>query len=312
LKAFIFDPTWDELVTEQQLTELEAAGIELIVTKVIAPLSDCKQLFEGDEDRILCINPDYVAWNLKSVEYQEIPHLKAIIGAATSFSWVDMEHANSAGIAVCNQKGFSAQAVAEWAITMLLNVARQIPCLIKDGFPLDFDKDFFKYRGIELHGKKAGIVGMGNIGKAMASRLKGLGMEVSYWSRTDQNNEYTYTDLKTLILESDVILPVLAVNDRTKELLTDELIKSMKKSAILVSIVHKLFNEQLVLDMVANGQLFGFGFEAKPNTFSNYKGNVWAAPEYAWVTDGSMNASMEMFVGNMLQAAHGKYPNKVN
>ena len=312
MKAFIFDPTWDDLSTPQQLQDLASAGVELIVTKTIAPLSDCKELFDGDEERVLCLNPDYVSWSLKSEDYKDIPNLKAILGAATSFSWVDMAHANTAGIAVCNQKGFSTQAVAEWAVTMLMNLARQTPRLIKDGFPLDFDKDFFKYRGIELHGKKAGIIGLGNIGTAVAQRLKGLGMEVSYWSRTDKLNDYNYTDIKSLIIDSDVVVSTLALNDETKKLLTDELIKSMKNSAILIGTSHGLFNQQLVLDMVKNGQLYGFGFEAKPKSFTNYEGNVWAAPEYAWVTDGSMKASTEMFVENMLQAAQGKFPNKVN
>lgn len=51
---------------------------------------------------------------------------------------------------------------------------------------------------------------------------------------------------------------------------------------MLVSVVHGLFDENVVLGMVARGRLFGFGFEAEPNDFMNYIGNVWAAPAYAW------------------------------
>lgn len=47
MKAFIFDPLWDELTTSELLAGLNDAGIETVVTRTIAPLSNCKELFEG-------------------------------------------------------------------------------------------------------------------------------------------------------------------------------------------------------------------------------------------------------------------------
>jgi lactate dehydrogenase-like 2-hydroxyacid dehydrogenase len=86
----------------------------------------------------------------------------------------------------------------------------------------------------------------------------------------------------------------------------------MKPSAMFVSVVHDLFDEQIVLDMVKNGNLFGFGFEAAPGSFNKYEGNVWAAPAYAWTTDGSMNNSMVKWVENMVNATQDNFPNRVN
>jgi len=312
MKAFIFDPLWETLLTDDLKKKLDDSGLELVVTKELAPLSDCKALFEGTEERILCLNPDYVKWQLGSEDYKDIPNLKGILNAATAFSWVDTSFADAQNIPVCNIRNFSTQAVAEWAITMLVNLARQTPRLIKDGFPLDYDKDFMKYRGVELHGKKAGIVGLGNIGSAIAKRCAGLGMEVVYWSRTPKQNEYTFMELEQLMSECDVVIPAMALNDETKGILTDELIGTMKSSAIIVTIQHDLFNQELVLDMVKSGKLFGFGFEAKPGSFDNYEGNVWAGAEYGWVTDGSMHNCMVAWTDNMVNAAAGKFPNKVN
>ena len=123
MKAFIFDPLWDDLITDELKSQLEKSGLELVITKDIAPLSENKALFAGDEERILCLNPDYVGWKLSSDDYKNIPNLKAILGAATSFSWVDMAHANQNNIPVCNIRNFSTQAVAEWAMTMMFNIA---------------------------------------------------------------------------------------------------------------------------------------------------------------------------------------------
>lgn len=311
MKAFIFDPLWDELITDDLLAKLDEAGIELVIKKEIAPLIDNKELFEGSEERILCLNPDYVAWKLSVEDYKNIPSLKAILGAATSFSWIDASYANDNDIPVCNIRNFSTQAVAEWAMTMLFNVARQTPRLIKDDFPLDFDKDFMKYRGVELKGKTVGIIGLGNIGNAIAERCTGLGMNVTYWSKSSKESDYERKELAQLFSESDVIFPTMALNEDTKTLITPEYIKSMKPTTMFISVVHELFDEELILSMVKDGKIFGFGFEDSPASFSKHEGNVWAAPAYAWVTDGSMNNSMDKWIENMIDAANGKYPNRV-
>jgi len=312
MKAFIFDPLWNELINDNLINQIEKSGIELIVTTNIASLADCTALYKEGEQRILCLNPDYVGWKLSVEDYKNIPNLKAILGAATSFSWIDMSYANDNNIAICNIRNFSTQAVAEWASTMMFNLARQVPLLIKDNFPLDFDKDYMKYRGIELKGKTVGIVGLGNIGSAIAERAQGLGMNVVYWSQSKKESTYEYIDLAQLFSTADIIFPTMVINKESKKMITSELLTSMKSSAILVSVVHDLFDEQIVLEMIRKGKLFGFGFEGEPGEFIEHQGNVWAAPAYAWTTDGSMNNAMVKWVENMINAAQSNFPNKVN
>ncbi len=312
MKAFIFDPLWDELVTSDLRSKLQEAGVEAIVTKDIAPISDMAALFEGSEERILCINPDYVGWNLSSDDYKGVPELKGIFGAATSFSWIDTAYADKNNIPVCNIRNFSTQAVAEWAMTMMFNVARQVPRIIKDDFPLDFDKDFMKYRGIELHGKTAGIIGLGNNGTAIAERCAGLGMDVVYWSRSSKNDRYKRVELAELFETSDVIFPAFAKSDEANALINDAVLKSVKPSAMIIDIIELDDNKATILSMIKAGKLFGYAFEAKPSAFEKYEGNVWAAPAYAWVTDGSMDNAMTKWVDNMVKAVQGEFPNKIN
>ncbi len=311
MKAFIFDPLWDEIITDELLGKLKSSGLELVVTKEIAPLSNCKALFEGRDDRILCLNPDYVEWKLTADDYKDIPNLKAIFGEATSFSWIDASYANENGITIANVRNFSTEAVAEWAIMMMFNLARQVPRLIKEGFPLDFGEDFMKYRGIELYGKTAGIIGLGHNGAAIAHRLKGLGLDVIYWSKNTRSEEYQYHELNDIFETADIIVPTFAHNNETDCLITDELLNKLKPSAIIIDIV-ELSNKDKIIELVKNGKIFGYGFEAEPKSFDKYEGNVWAAPAYAWVTDGSMNNVMTKLVENMVDATKGKFPNKVN
>jgi phosphoglycerate dehydrogenase-like enzyme len=312
MKAFIFDPLWDDLVTPDLVEALKQANIDFVVVKDTAPLNECKELYEGDEDRYLCLNPDYVGWKLKSEDYENIPHLKGIFTESTGFEWVEPDAANKLGIPICNIVAFNTQAVAEWAIMMMFNLARQTPRLIKDGFPLDFDKDFTNYRGIQLKGKTAGVIGLGNIGSAIAERCAGLGMNVVYWSRSSTNEAYKKVSLEELLSTADVIFPATAKNDETVKLVSDDMIRTIKKEAMVVDIVHAMFNSDLLLEMVAKGDLYGYGFEGEPKDFAKFEGNVWAAPAYAWATYESMYNSVAKLVENLVSASKGEFPTRVN
>lgn len=312
MKAFIFDPLWNSLATKELVDRLHRVDLDFQVTTEIAPLGDCHALFDGSDERILCLSPDYVDWRLTAADYQQIPNLTAILIAATSFSWVDTAYADNHGIAVCNIRNFSTQAVAEWAIAVMFSLARRIPLLIKDGFPLNYGTDFLKYRGVEIKGKTAGIVGMGNIGSSIAERCAALGMTVTYWSRKTRNDAYGYVDLTQLMAESDVIFLTLPSNEETSALLTSDLLTGMRRTAMFITIAHKLFDEEIVLDMVENDRLFGFGFQADPETFDRYSGNIWAAPPYAWDTDAAMHNSVSQWIENMCLATRRKFPTRIN
>ncbi len=312
MKVFIFDPIWSKLVDEKLEKQLAQSNAEITVINDIKPLSETAELFAGNEERLLCLNPDYIGWKLTNKDYANIPNLKAILVASTAFGYIEQDIANKRGIPICNIKNFSTQAVAEWAITMMLNLARQTPRLIKDNFPLDFDADFMKYRGIQMKGKTAAIIGLGHNGSAITERCAGLGMDVIYWSRSSTNNSYKRVELDELFSTADVIFPAYAKNDETNALITDELLAKVKPSAIIVDIIELEYKMTEIIDMVKTGKLFGYGFEAKPAKFNDYEGNVWAAPAYGWVTYESMYNSEVKLVENIVSASKGKFPNKVN
>lgn len=312
MKAFIFDPLWPKLVDEKLERQLDECGVDVIVITDVKSLSETPELFEGEEERLLCLNPDYVGWKLKSDDYKDIPNLKAILIASTSFEWIESDVATERNIPICNIRNFSTQAVAEWATMMMLNLARQTPRLIQDNFPLDYDADFMKYRGTQIKGKTAGIIGLGHNGTAIAERCAGLGMKVIYWTRSSKSEDYQYVGLDELMRTADVIFPAYAKNSETSTLLTEGLLASIKPSAIIVDIVELDEARATILGMVKNSELFGYGFEAKPATFNKYEGNVWAAPAYAWVTFESIYNGEMKLVENIVNAVKNDFPYRIN
>lgn len=312
MRAYVIDQLWESVVSADLLDRCRDAGIELVVAGDGLALGDFRELYEGDADRILCVNPDNVGWKLPAEAYRDIPHLKGIFLSVTAFSWVDVSYANEHDIPVCNLRSYSTEAVAEWAVLTMVALARQVPMLIKAEFPLDYRADFLTYRGRQLEGRTAGIIGLGSIGAAIAQRCAGLGMDVVYWSRSPKESPHRRADLDDVLAEADVIFLALAHNDETAQLLTNDRLDLMKPDALFVNITHAMYDEQKLVDMVRTGSLAGYGFEAAPGAFSEYPGNIWAAPQYAWATEEAMWNAMTQLVDGMVLASEGRFPNRVN
>lgn len=307
MKIFIISPNIDTFFSSEQIDLLNKAG-EIVFHKKMTSYEEVPGLFEGSEDRVLAIDPDFSDWKLPNEIVEKIPNLKVIVLQTTSFSWVDVDFAKSKGIPVVNLRGFSSIAVSEWATMMMLNLARKLPLVVKD----NWNQDYTKHKGIELRGKTAGVVGLGNIGTAIAENCKGLGMSVQYWSKNSTDERFSRVELETLMKTSDVILPVVAQNSETQGMLTDEMLKSMKKSAIFVSVIHNVYNHDMLLEMVKNGDLYGYGFEDPKARIADFAGNVWAGPELAWCTEDSMRKNAVQWIEAIINASKGEYPTKVN
>lgn len=307
MKIIVLSPNTDVLFTKDLLAKLKKAG-ELKLIKNTKPLEKLHELYTGDDVRILAVDPDFCDWKVPNSVIKNTPNLKAIVLQTTSFSWVDVDYAKSLNIPVVNLRGFSSIAVAEWATMMTLVVARKLPVVIKDNWKQDYEK----HKGIELRGKVAGIVGLGRIGTAIAENMHGLGMKVQYWSKNSEDKRFKRVSLETLFKTSDVVLPAVAQNDETKNMITDEMLKTMKRRSIFVSIVHHVYNHKLLLDLVKKEKIFGYGFEENNTKFTKYPGNIWAGPELAWCTEDSLRKNAEQWVEAIVQASKGNYPTRVN
>jgi len=278
----------------------------LVHTHTHTDFASLKEL-QTPEEKIICLDPDFCDWTVPNSVFDSL-NLKAVILQTTSFSWIDIDYAKSKDIPVVNLRGFSSIAVAEWVTMMVLNIARKLPIVIKD----DWKQDYTKHQGIELRGKTAGIVGMGRIGAAIAENMAGLGMKVQYWSPSSQNPKFDKVSLEKLMETSDVILPAVAKNKQTEGVITDKMILSMKSTAIFVSIVHEVYNHELLLKLESENKIYGYGFESSKSEMSAHNGNVWAGPELAWCTQDSMKKNAEQWTESIILATKGNFTNRVN
>lgn len=309
MKIFIISPNADKMLTKEHHKVLNAAG-EVTIFSEIKPFDKLTELYDGDEPRIVAIDPDFSDWKFPNEVIDKIPNLKAICLQTTSFSWVDVKHAAEQDIPVVDLRGFSSIAVAEWATFMALAVARRVPQVIKDGWKLNYEK----HRGFELRGKTAGIIGLGSIGTATAENLAGLGMNVKYWSRKSEDARFKKSTLEDVIKTSDAIFVTIAINSDTRGMINDGMLRSIQPTSIFVNITdtNEIYNHQLLLELVADSKVGGYAFEDEKNPFGKYSGNIWNGPALAWCTKESMEKNTNQWVESIVNAAKGRYPTKVN
>jgi len=306
MKIIILSPLVDTLFTNEMSSQLECLW-EVIYIKQIKPFEEIPELYDESE-KIIAIDPDFCDWTVTRDTIEKLENVKAICLQTTWFARIDTKAAAEKWIIVTNLRGYSREAVAEWAFMMALNVARKLPMVIKDWWK----QDFSMHQWIELSWKTAWIIGLWDIGTHIAKLCKGFWMDVIYRSANSRNDDFDYKDLSEVMFTADVIFPTLAKNDETLSLLTDAHYKSMKNTSMLVSVVHGLCNHQLLLDLVREKKIYGYAFESGSEQITDYEGNVWAWPELARCTQDCLMRNAEHWISAIENAVEWVYDTRVN
>lgn len=167
-------------------------------------------------------------------------HLALIIRAGAGVNTIDVAAASRRGIFVANCPGKNAVAVAELTMGLLLAVDRRIPQNTADLRAHQWNKkEYSKADG--LKGKVFGIVGMGQIGEAVARRARAFEMPVIAWSRSLSQHRAEELGIgrcetvRELCQKADVVSVHLAQTAETKKLFNAELFAAMKPGAIFLN-----------------------------------------------------------------------------
>ncbi|MCI6553016.1 MAG: 2-hydroxyacid dehydrogenase [Lachnospiraceae bacterium] len=194
----------------------------------------CKEetiaLAEGYDAICIFVN-DYVDKKLIDKLYEM--GVKAILLRSAGFNHVDVRAAQGK-VAVLRVPSYSPEAVAEFAVTLLLAVNRHIHKAYNR--TRDFNMSLNGLMGSDLNHKVAGVVGTGKIGQAMIRILKGFGMQVlAYDPYPAEEVQAEYVPLEELISRADVISLHCPLTADTKNLICRESIARMKEGVYLIN-----------------------------------------------------------------------------
>lgn len=203
----------------------------------------------------------------------EARHLRVLATYAVGYNNVDVAFCRERGIRVCNTPDVLTEATAELAFALLLAVTRRIV----EGHRLMAERRFTGWEpdlllGVELTGKRCGVIGLGRIGAAFARRAKAFGMEISYFNRNVSPHAEALgavkLPLEELLRTSDVISIHTPLNPDSNGLLSRQRLALLRKDAILVNTARgQVIDENALVECLRERRIFGAGldvFEKEP------------------------------------------------
>lgn len=214
-------------------------------------------------------------------------NLKVIARGGVGLDNIDVAYAESKGIKVLNTPGASAISVAELAIAHMFALARYLHVSTIEMRNLRWPKKEYS-KGFELTGKTLGIFGLGNIGKEVAKRAIGLGMNVIAYDPVVKETELNakLTTREEVLTKSDIITLHVPFDKKVGPIITRKEFELMKNGVVLINCARGgVVSEKDLLDALKSGKVAAAGidvFENEPPTEAqkellNYP-NVSATP----------------------------------
>lgn len=253
--------------------------------------------------------------------------VKLICELATGYDNVDLSYCRERGICVTNVVDYSTDVVAQHTFALALALLEKLPHYdeyVKSGAYSAQDRfSNFDIPFRELAGKTWGIIGMGNIGKKVASIASAFGCRVIFHSITGKSlcTEYEQVSLEELLSESDILSLHCPLSDLTRNLIDAGALKTMKKSAILINVARgKVVNNSDLYDALMAGEIQAAGLdvvEEEPLTLTNPlckikdSNRLIITPHLAWASVEARTRCVREVYKNIEAFLNGKERNRV-
>lgn len=217
-------------------------------------------------------------------------NLKLLAVAFTGLDHIAMEACRAKGITVCNCAGYSNAAVSDLVFGMLITLYRNvISC--NERVRVGGTKDGLI--GMELEGKKFGVIGTGAIGLRVANIASAFGCEVYAYSRTKKElPNVTYVSLEELLSHCDIVSLHVPLSEETRGLINRDRLALMKKTSVLINTARgPVVDSEALAEALNEGKIAGACvdvFEMEPPVPQEHPllhaKNLIATPHIAFAT----------------------------
>lgn len=255
------------------------------------------------------------------------PELKFIGVLATGYNVVDTAAAKEAGIIVSNIPTYGTDAVAQYAIALLLEMCHHVgehsECVKAGDWTNNADWCFWNHPLIELAGKTFGVIGFGRIGQRTAEIAMALGMKVlaydEYPNKALESERCQYATLDELLANSDVISLHCPLFPSTEGIINKNTIAKMKDGVMIINNSRgPLIVEEDLRDALNSGKVAGAAVDVvstEPIKMDNpllSAKNMIITPHIAWAPKESRQRLMDIAVENLQGFVNGTPQNVVN
>lgn len=293
---------------------LEDAGCEVRLNPYGRPLTPAEIVEHAKDADVIILGND----RLDSATIGKLPNLKLVVRHGAGLDNIDFSELGKRDITVANTPGANKEETADLTFALILDLARMVTQSInqlKGGV-------WNKIPGRTLYGKTIGIIGVGAIGMAVASRAMGFGMDIlgNDIIQRDEAARYglLYTSLNELLSASDIVTIHVPLTSATKNLIGARELKRMKPGALLINTARAgVVREAALEKALMSGHLGGYAVDVyakEPTNPTPYMSlpNVLTTPH---IGSSTMEANLrmgDMAVDNILAFMNGAVlPNKV-
>ena len=244
----------------QLFEQLENAGYEVVrnTTGGILEKEQMKELIADCAGIIVGVDP------LDAEVLACAPKLRAIAKYGVGVDNIDLDYCKAYGIKVSRTVGANSEAVADYAMTLMMAVARKAVMIDRRCRKLDWGKISTR----DVSHATLGLFGLGAIGKHVAKRAQGFGMKVlaydPYWPEEyAKENNIERADAETIFRTADFISLHLPLMDSTRNFVGEKEIAMMKKDAVLINTARGgLIDEAALLKALKEERIYGAGIDA--------------------------------------------------
>jgi phosphoglycerate dehydrogenase-like enzyme len=264
---------------------------------------------ELEPAQVLVARRDYVG----RATLELTPGLRGVVTPGVGIEKVDVAAATELGIAVANSPGNSIT-MSEATLLLMLAVAKQFPQWVDKA--RSGTEPTLSMRGMELHGKTIGIVGLGRIGRLVAGKARAFGMQVlAYDPYVSTSDTAELTTLDQVLRESDFVSLHPVLTPETHRLIDAAALALMKPTAYLINTSRGgVIDEPALIEALRNKKIAGAGldvFETEPPELDNpllHMQNVIGTPHGLGHADESLLRCAGMTEENVLALVDGRLP----
>jgi len=248
---------------------------------------------------------------LSREKLKRLPDLKGIIATTVAVEYIDRDYCKEKGIRVSNTPKYTGSSVAEYAFALMLAAARHLTSVdhqVRNG-----DFNCFEFLGLELAGKTAGIIGLGDIGSRVAKFAQSFDMDVLYFNRSQKHSTSgRQVELPTLLACSDVIFLTLPLNTESRSMIGRKEFSAMKKGAILVNVSpDEILDLDALVDALNKRQLYAALDLHKRQPSLLDTPNSILSPRRAWYTQDCFDRRVATWIKTLESYLDGTLINTV-
>ena len=254
-----------------------------------------------------------------------LPKLRYIGTLATGYNTIDVRAAREKGVTVCNVPLYCVETVAQLTLALLLALCCRVEHLSavtrSGGWNDAVEATHTTAPILELSGKTLGILGFGNIGRAVAQLGLALGMRVLVHSRTQRAlpTGCTWCGFETLFETADVVSLHCPLTDETRGIVSASVLARMKPTALLINTARgALVDENALADALNSGRLAGAGLDVmaeeppRPDHPLLTAKNCLITPHIAWASREARLRLIDAVAGNLRAFLAGQPVNVVS